>query len=245
MKGTKATGYLLIVSPILIQIPYSILITSFEYPAILRLPPAAILERFATVSGHGPLIAIWFAFAMAIIPLLLAICMLPASIGNRSPQTRWLRAGTPLGVSSALVQMAGLLRWVVIVPLLSQAWVEASADPATRKATELIFVAQHQLFGVLLGELLGQVLLGFWTVAVAFGLPMGSNAARWQRPIGLLAGTLFIAGSAGSLQAVYPALSPLEPLSAIAFLSWSVWCCLVGVVLMRLPAGGRSELSGK
>lgn len=40
MKWTKATGYLLIVSPILIQIPYSILITSFEYPAILRLPPA-------------------------------------------------------------------------------------------------------------------------------------------------------------------------------------------------------------
>jgi hypothetical protein len=241
---TKATGCLLIASPILIQVPYSMLITSFEYPAILGMPPATILERHAAASTHGPLTAIWCAFAMAILPLLLAICMLPAALSDYS-QTRLLRAVTPLGVTSALVQMVGLLRWVALVPLLSRAWVVASDTPGAQTTIELVFRVHHQMFGVLLGELLGQLLLGLWTVGVALGLPASSRSARWQRPFGLGAGALFIAGSAASLRPIFPALSLIEPLSTFAFLMWSVWCCLVGVVLIRIPAQARPSVTGR
>jgi hypothetical protein len=243
MSWPKATGILLLTFPVLIQIPYTMLITGFDYPDILRQPAAVILERYAAGAAAGPLIATWYAFAIAIVPLLVGICMLPASLPDhaRSP---WLRAATPLGIASALLQIAGLLRWVVLVPLLAASWATSTGDPGTRKSIELIFEAQHQLFGVLLGEHLGQLLLGLWTLGIALGFPAVTKAAQWQRGLGLLAGGLFIAGSPGSLAATFPALAPLDPLATVAFLIWSVWCCLLGLVLIRLPAAPPSAASG-
>lgn len=246
MSWPKATGILLVTFPVLIQIPYAMLIASFDYPDILRQPAAVILERYATGAAAGPLTGVWYAFAIAIVPLLVGICMLPASIPDHA-RSRWLGAATPLGVASALLQIAGLLRWVVLVPLLAKSWVSAAGDPVTRKSIELIFAAQHQLFGVLLGEHLGQMLLGLWTLGIALGFPAVTKAARWQRGPGLLAGGLFVAASPGSLAATFPALAPLDPLATVAFLIWSVWCCLLGVVLIRLPsaASGTEPASSR
>lgn len=228
---TEATGLLLLTFPVLIQLPYSLLITHFAYPAVLRMPAAMILQRYAETSQREPLTLIWYVFAMAIVPLLLAICLLPRSVPGAEHST-WLRAATPLGVASALVQIIGLLRWVILVPLLAQRWMDAS-DPSTKTAIELVFGAQNELFGVLLGEYLGQMLLGLWTFGVAVGMPVSSLGSRVQRILGVLAGSMFLAGSFGSLSKVFPALAGLEPVATVAFLVWSVWCCLLGLVLIR------------
>ncbi len=49
----KVTGLLFIVGAILVNIPYSMLITNFDYPDILREPAATVLTQFQA-GGAGP-----------------------------------------------------------------------------------------------------------------------------------------------------------------------------------------------
>ena len=57
----RLTGVLFIAGAILVNIPYALLISTFDYPEILRQPAEVILVRFEA-AGPG-LIALWLAFA--------------------------------------------------------------------------------------------------------------------------------------------------------------------------------------
>lgn len=228
MKRTNAlTGSLFLIFPLLIQVPYGILTATFDYPHILREPAAIVLRRYAEASPSLPLV--WYAYGIAILPLLVAITLLPSSATTRRPG--WLKAATSLGVASAVLQMLGLLRWVVLVPLLAKAHVSARA--AEQAAIEMVFLAQNQLLGVLMGEHLGQILLALWTAGVALSLSQGTRFERVHQGLGLLAAALFLLGSGESLGSVWTGLQVLSAVPAIGFLLWSIWCALLGWRLLQ------------
>lgn len=217
MKTPPADAMLLLVAPILIQIPYAMLMRDFQYPHILQASPQAILSAYHSA---GPMLPwIWFAFAMAILPLMLAISLLP----SRFPESRRLRAGTHFGIASAVLQMIGLLRWVFLVPALAQQHNASHAHQ--REVIEAVFQAQHRLLGMMIGEHLGQLTLGIWTFTLA-----ATMSGRLQKLLGYAASISFAAGSMSNL------VRTLDPLPAIAFFIWSVWCCLSGVMLLRSSA---------
>jgi hypothetical protein len=66
----RLVGLGLILGALLINVPYFILIATFDYPSILREPTAAILTRFQ--AGGPILILTWLAFAWIGLPLLFA-----------------------------------------------------------------------------------------------------------------------------------------------------------------------------
>lgn len=142
----RRTGWLMMLAPVVLQAPYGMLVARFEYPAILEARAEVILEKFW--AGGWELVAIWLGFALAIVPMGLAIGMY-----ERVP--RWARW---MGVASAVVQMVALLRWVVIVPVLA-AWQARGVEMT------LWFNLQHLVLGRWVGEFLGQVLLAGWTWA--------------------------------------------------------------------------------
>ena len=214
-EPSRWSGALLFAAPILIQIPYSLLILNFEYPAILHQSPSVILERFATAGPTLPLI--WLSFALAILPLLLGIALLPSAF----PDNRWLSTLTPIGIASALLQMLGLARWVFLVPFLAA---QHHTNPQTDTIT-IAFELQHRLFGNLMGEHLGQLFLGVWTTTAALAF-----TGNWHRLLGLAAALLFTVGSFSNLAPI------LDPIPGIAFLVWSVWSCIAGFKLLKARA---------
>ena len=52
----------------------------------------------------------------------------------------------------------------------------------------------------------------------------------------MTAALLFLIGSGESLGTVFPVLTMLGPLPAIAFLVWSIWCALLGWIVLRSGA---------
>ena len=56
------TAGLLIAMPILFNLFFALLQSTFEYPDILRRPPDEVLRRFA--AGGPGLIALWYGFAL-------------------------------------------------------------------------------------------------------------------------------------------------------------------------------------
>jgi hypothetical protein len=241
-KPGSITGAVLLICPILLQIPYVMLAQSFDYPDILRRPADLILRQYE--QGGGQLTLVWLLFAMSILPLLAAIVMLPTVM--MSGRHRWLQAATPLGVASAVLQMLGLLRWVVVVPVLADLYMDPASSTAQREAALVAFRVQHQLFGVLMGEYLGQTLLALWTLGVTLALDYPRRLARLVRWLGVAAAVLFLVGAMESLSSVLPGLAVLGPLPGIAFLVWSSWCLLLGWIVIwpgKLPSAEllRSE----
>jgi hypothetical protein len=117
-------GLSFILDAFLINVPYFILIATFNYPAILREPTAVILTRFQA-GGPSPILT-WLAFAWVGLPLLFAIGLLPRVLA---------RADIPyLGIAGMIVQMVGLLRWMFVVPVLPR----CMSTPAAPRASVLL-----------------------------------------------------------------------------------------------------------
>ena len=69
-----------------------------------------------------------------------------------------------IGVLAGLVQMVGLLRWVYLVPSLARTYVDPAVGSGERDAIVAVFRALHQYLGVGVGEHLGYLLTGLWSV---------------------------------------------------------------------------------
>jgi hypothetical protein len=77
-----------------------------------------------------------------------------------------------IGTGAALVQTLGLVRWPFVVPELARRHVavdnaETTDAAATRRTIEAVFAMLHRLLSVGIGEHLGYVLTGLWTLLVA------------------------------------------------------------------------------
>ena len=144
-KIEKTIGILLIVSGILLFVPYTILSITFEYPQILRQDIGFVLNKFH--DGGNALIWTWWTFAMVGLPLLPAYVLLGQKLEAKLPLVRWV---TYIGVISLIVQMLGLLRWTFVVPVLAHSYV--NGNEMAKEAAKIAFQVIHQYGGVVLGD---------------------------------------------------------------------------------------------
>jgi flagellar biosynthesis/type III secretory pathway ATPase len=85
-----------------------------------------------------------------------------------------------IGSAAAAVQVLGLVRWPFAAPALARRYVaaEAAEAPATRETIEVVFATLNRLLGVGIGEHLGYLLTGLWTVLVAISIVSTTVIAR-------------------------------------------------------------------
>ena len=218
--------------------PYVWLIAHFGYDDILREPTPEILRAFH--AGGAPLVAAWLAFAMSallFIPLALALDRLA------EPGVRGLPPAATLAIASAVAQCIGLLRWVLVVPGLSSAYVEGGASDATRASVVVVFEAVHHYGGMVIGEMVGQLLLAGWTVLAGWRLARAGVLPRWLCWAGSATVPLWVLGQTELLHQVVPSF-PLYEVVPAAFMAWEAWLAALAVALVvqtlqrRRPPGG-------
>jgi hypothetical protein len=221
---------LLIGVPIAFNVAFFELGRTFDYPGILRESTDVILRRFD--AGGTALILRWQAL------LLSAVAMIPlaALLGVT------LRAGPALtavsvvvGAAAGLVQALGLVRWPFAVPELARRYVAADGPDsvAERHAIEVVFATLHRLLGVGIGEHLGYLLTGTWTLVVAVSILEAGAVTPWIGWAGLPVGAALLIGS---LEFVGPneraGWSFAGTIVPIAYVAWSVWLITVGIALL-------------
>jgi len=141
-----------------------------------------------------------------------------------------------VGAAAALVQGLGLVRWPFAVPELARRYLAAPEGPdgdATRRTVEVVFASLHRLLGVGIGEHLGYLFTGLWTVLVAGSILSTTVLPAWLGIVGLPIG---IALLVGTLEFVGPNERDGWPLAGtvvpIAYIAWSVWLIGLGVFLL-------------
>jgi hypothetical protein len=141
-----------------------------------------------------------------------------------------------VGVTASLVQGLGLVRWPFAVPELARRYLAAPDGPegdAQRRTVETTFATLHRLLGVGIGEHLGYLFTGAWTLLVAASIVSTSLLPAW---IGLLGVPIGLALLIGTLEFVGPNEPEGWPLAGtivpIAYLAWSAWLIVLGLLLI-------------
>lgn len=176
---------------------------------MLQDPPAEVLARFHADAG---LIGSLF--------LLLALgagLLAPVALGLR----RYSTPAAAVGVAAAAVQVAGLLRWPLVVPNVS--------DPETFRVLNVVL-------GQAIGETAGYTLTAAWTVLVVTGLRRAGVVGAVFTATGTLSAAMILAG------VLVPLGVPGADLANFAgYVLWSLWLVALGVRLAR--RGGTVALT--
>jgi len=227
VKVERAAGVVLVVAPLWFNANFALLGRWFDYPDMLRRPTAEILERFR--AGGSSLILLWWTFMLSGLLLIAGAVLLGQVLefGGIVP------VATTIGVLAGLVQMLGLLRWMYVVPALARAYSDPTLGPEQREAHAAVFRALHQYLGVGVGEHLGYLFTGIWSVLIGVGVIQGTALPIWLGWPGVVIGVGLAVGSAEFLgpnqERGWGLAGAAIPLLYIA---WSVWLLSMGLALV-------------
>lgn len=227
MNVEVAAGIVLIVAPLWFNASFALLGNRFDYPDILRRPAGEILERFR--AGGSSLIILWWAFMLSGLLLIAGAVLLGQVLGFGGIVV----VATTFGVLAGLVQMLGLLRWVYLVPALARAYADPALNADQREVQAAVFRALHQYLGVGVGEHLGYLFTGLWSVLIGVGVIQTTALPIWLGWPGIVIG---VGLAVGSTEFLGPNEERGWNLAGAAipvlYIAWSIWLLGMGIAVI-------------
>jgi hypothetical protein len=229
MSTLTVTGVLLIALPVAFNVAFAGLGMKFDYPDILRRPTGEVLEAFR--AGGVGLVTLWWAFAMTALVLAPLAVLVSASLAGANATL--LAVATTVGVLAAVVQFLGLIRWPFLVPYLARIEADSDTGQAGREAVDIVFQSFNRYLGVAVGEHLGYLLTGSWSVLVGAAMTQSTVVPTWIGIVGIATGAVL---TLCSLEFVGPfeakGLKVAAVLTPIAYVAWSLWLIATGVAFL-------------
>jgi hypothetical protein len=224
-----AAGALLIILPLAFNLFFLLLARRFDYPNILRSPTEEVLSRFT--AGGVSLKLLWYGFMLTAV-LLAPLAVLLGQVLGRDGLAI-VPTATMIGVLAAVVQFFGLARWPILVPTLARKYGDPASSVATREATVVAFESFHTYLGVAIGECLGYLFTGAWTVLIGVAMLQSSALPAWLAWPAIAIGLTLIISS---LEFVGPfeekGWKLADTIVPIAYTAWSLWLVITGIVLL-------------
>lgn len=220
MNYRRLSGLLFILFPIIIQIPFNILVATYNYPDILREPVGVVMSKF--LEGGSFLLGTWYVYALSIILFMIGIMAYEKANKESSTVSR-------IGLISAGVQFVALLRWTFLVPFLARAHASATS-PVEAAAIENLFTMQHNFLGVGLGEHVGQLTMAIWTVLMI----RSTSQNLFLKIVGCLSAVCFVVGLTEQLGLAFGFDAGMFAMGGLlGFILWSIWLIGFGITLLR------------
>jgi hypothetical protein len=156
--------------------------------------------------------------------------LLAAALPDADPTL--LAVAATVGVLASIVQFFGLIRWPFLVPYLSRTMADPDATPARKEAVDVIFQSFNRFLGVAVGEHLGFLLTGIWSVLVGAAM-LQTGLPAWLGITGIAVGALL---ALCSLEFVGPfersGWKPAARLTPVVYVVWSLWLIATGILLL-------------
>lgn len=230
MTPNRFVGIAAVLLAGLFNIPYAVLVATFDYPDVLRRPAGQVLDLFA--AGGNALILTWHAFAVT------ALSLMPVAIGlSITPSRMKVRPALAIGAAiagslAAITQAIGLWRWVFVIPSLARSHADPATSQSELQASERAFDLLNAYGGVAIGEHLGQLL------TAAFVLLLASlqhiEGQRVTAVSGFVTAALIAVGTGEGLAIAMGRSGELFSYATIAgFLGLTIWLMATGIHVIR------------
>lgn len=220
---------LLIVLPLAFNAAFAALAATFDYPEILRKPTQEILQRFR--DGGSGLVLLWWSFAMAAVLLAPAAVLLSGALAGAG--STLLALGSAAGVMAAVVQFLGLIRWPFLVPYFARTATAPDAPAARKEVVDVVFQSFNRYLGVAVGEHLGYLFSGAWSVLAGVAIIESTAVPDWLGIVGIVVGAVLALCSLEFVGSFEPHGWKLaRTLTPVTYGVWSLWLVAVGVVLL-------------
>jgi len=229
MSATTGAAILLIALPIAFNAAFATLAARFDYPDILRRPTSEVLARFS--EGGTGLVLTWWGFALTAVLLAPLAILLSAASDQADPTLLTVAATT--GVLAAVVQFLGLIRWPFLVPYLAKQHADPHASEARKEAVDVVFQSFNRYLGVAVGEHLGYLLTGAWSILAGVALTQTDVVSGWVGVPGVaIGGTLALCSLEFVGRGEREGWKLAAGVTPIAYVAWSLWLVATGVALL-------------
>lgn len=235
-KYHKLTGLLVILATLGFNGFFTLLAMNFEYPDILRFPTGYVLEQYH--AGGSNLTLMWYGMVVVSILFVPIAVLLQRLLADEN--IPYLGLATVFGVLAGVTSSLGFIRWVFMVPHLASLYVDPASSQATREAVVVVFEAFHLYAGFSIGEHLGYLFIGLWTLLLGLAMLKVSLFKPWLGWLGIISALLIMFGSAEGA-----GLEVAAEVNVIGFLLWSVWMIAMAVFLIwAKPKASRQVQAG-
>ena len=222
-------GVLLVALPLAFNAAFAALAARFDYPDILRRPTEEVLERFR--AGGSGLVLLWWAFAMTAVLLAPTAILLSGVLVGAAPLI--LGIGAITGVLASAAQFLGLIRWPFLVPYLARTMAEPDASPARKEAVDVVFQSFNRYLGVAVGEHLGFLFTGVWSILVGVAITQSTVLHPAVGVAGIVVGAVLALCSFEFVGSFEPAGWKLAGrVTPFAYIAWSLWLVATGIALL-------------
>lgn len=228
----RLTAVLLVMEVILQLVPVIVLGSAIGWPASLDEPASVnlplILERQgAVILGYGS----YLLYSILILPLAFLLYFVLKERGASSPL---LAIAVGFGVISALARSLGIVRWLFMMPVLADIYLDPQTSDATRQTVSVVYDVFNAYAGGV-GEILG---VGLFAAAL-FGLVSLAmiRSASFPSPIGYAGLAVAALLATGILEVFGLDIGPFVPVSVTALQLWMLALAVVLFFRSRQSAG--------
>lgn len=242
--NSRTLALFLTLEAILVTVPFFILQSVFEFPDILRQPADYALKLF--VQRESVIVPTYYFFllsALFAIPLTIALVRFFASNEAASKGNSALLS---LGTATAIFQAIGFSRWVFTIPMIAHVYFTPNTSEASKQTLALIYDTLNRYLGLTVGEHLGFLSMGAWTIVLAWQFGAANIASMGLTRIvvwtGYATGVLTILSAGehfGGGSAPFFAV-----LNIIANTVWIFWLVALAIIIIRQPNALRNVLRG-
>lgn len=231
--SSRTLALLLILEAFAVTVPFFILQSVFEFPDILRQPADYALRLF--VQHQSVIVPTYYLFlwsALLAVPLSLLLARFFAQSELASKGNAALVA---FGTATALFQAIGFSRWVFTIPMIAEQYFSPTATETSKQAAALLYDTLNRYLGMTVGEHLGFISMGAWTIVLAWQVgAVGIVSERLSRILavsGYAIGVLTMLSSGehfGGNTAAFFAV-----MNIIANTLWIFWLLAIAVVVAK------------
>jgi hypothetical protein len=215
---------------------FLILADQFAFPEILR---ASSQERLGLFHQNQTIITgAYYLMALTGLTQVVLAVMFHQSFAR--PGSTVLQLALVSGILAGVFQVLGFIRWPIAVPYLADQMAQASTDEM-RAIIGLLEGLLNRYAGMAIGEHLGFVGQGFWTIFISIAMFQGRLFSSLYGLVGVFLGALLVVSALEQLGGPFETLGFLSAPVSAAWLGWLVSC---GVSLLRTHADGVGPAFG-
>lgn len=222
----RAFAALAVLHVLLLTVGYFSLAPAFGFPDILRVPAIERLARF-----HERQAEISIAYYLMTLSGLTQIMLAVTAHRALSDRDTTLALGALVGgILAGAWQAMGFLRWVIVVPFLS----DAARQPMNEEAVALMEGLLNRYAGMAIGEHLGFIGQGAWTLLFSLAAATSRLIPTGLAAIGVVFGALFFVSSLEQLGGPFAWFGQATtPLTA----AWFAWLLALAASFLMMRPG--------